>query len=478
MAACGERHCPQAKNIQFLYFSDLTQAGQPVTGQKPQQPSENPVKPPPSEALSLESTSGKANTVEPTGLEAIRLEASSLEAINLGTGSNTASGTEDSDDNNVAEVDVESLVRRVLEKEKKMHVNRRKRSMTPQRSVTQPDIYSPVKEGDVGMMFDNDVVKSTDDVVVTGEVSPVTTTSSVDFTRNLQSRRKDNVQNDGNTSQRNVGYERNQSQTKLTQNTQSEDRNVQDNSKTDNSYDAADEAPMVMPKIENTMSFANLPGASVQLGNPMETTSTEMLMAQVQMQAQLMMSQAAAMNTLGGASMLQQFSATPYMFNTPQMTQNTSSGQGGTYNYSNPSSNYTILDGRYTCKLCGKSYTKRANLSSHMLLHKGRIYTCTMCAKTFNHPNYLSQHMKYVHSARRDFRCKFCGKEFAKNQNLQVHLARHAHEQHHSSSGSGYLDSSICMDVAEGNNSSFGSEESFMNQSIKIEPTPDENIQG
>ncbi|XP_053698248.1 zinc finger protein 83-like [Sabethes cyaneus] len=121
------------------------------------------------------------------------------------------------------------------------------------------------------------------------------------------------------------------------------------------------------------------------------------------------------------------------------------------------SGHYTVYhepnqDKIYTCKLCGKTYTKTvmkinnhlknhfkeikcdrcdlkfvndSQLKTHYVVHTGiRQYKCEFCGKDFLHKNNLTQHLK-LHRNEQNFACEFCGKLFTYKEGMKAHIRNH-----------------------------------------------------
>ncbi|XP_055623819.1 zinc finger protein 83-like [Toxorhynchites rutilus septentrionalis] len=121
------------------------------------------------------------------------------------------------------------------------------------------------------------------------------------------------------------------------------------------------------------------------------------------------------------------------------------------------SGHYTVTqepgqDKIYTCKLCGKTYTKtvmkinnhlknhfkevkcdrcdlkfvnESQLKTHYVVHTGiRQHKCESCGKDFLHKNNLTQHLK-LHRNEQNFACEFCGKLFTYKEGMKAHIRNH-----------------------------------------------------
>uniref|UniRef100_A0A672N5G3 C2H2-type domain-containing protein n=1 Tax=Sinocyclocheilus grahami TaxID=75366 RepID=A0A672N5G3_SINGR len=83
----------------------------------------------------------------------------------------------------------------------------------------------------------------------------------------------------------------------------------------------------------------------------------------------------------------------------------------------------------FTCHQCGKSFTQKGSLKSHMIVHTGKKpYTCTQCGKSFTYKHTLNDHMR-IHTGEKPFNCQQCGKHFTQKQNLTVHMRIHSGEK-------------------------------------------------
>ena len=96
----------------------------------------------------------------------------------------------------------------------------------------------------------------------------------------------------------------------------------------------------------------------------------------------------------------------------------------------------------FLCTFCGKGFTKKANLESHITTHTGerksrvrtkhkRVHTkaqnylCKRCDNKFLNENPLDMHMLSMHSKTRHFPCDECGKTVEYRKCLKKHMRRH-----------------------------------------------------
>ncbi|XP_028440169.1 gastrula zinc finger protein 5-1-like isoform X1 [Perca flavescens] len=83
----------------------------------------------------------------------------------------------------------------------------------------------------------------------------------------------------------------------------------------------------------------------------------------------------------------------------------------------------------FSCSVCGKSYTLKSSLKSHMRLHsEGKVFTCSICRTSFCETGSLISHMR-IHTGEKPFSCSVCGIRFAQKGNLKQHLTVHTGEK-------------------------------------------------
>ncbi|OCT58425.1 hypothetical protein XELAEV_18002363mg [Xenopus laevis] len=83
------------------------------------------------------------------------------------------------------------------------------------------------------------------------------------------------------------------------------------------------------------------------------------------------------------------------------------------------------------CTYCGKEFNKKFNFQIHQLVHTGeKPFTCSECGKSFSQKRILQTHLK-VHTGEKPFTCTECGKCFAQKIHLHTHLKVHTGEKPH-----------------------------------------------
>lgn len=88
------------------------------------------------------------------------------------------------------------------------------------------------------------------------------------------------------------------------------------------------------------------------------------------------------------------------------------------YSDSSESQNNTRI---FNCENCGKVFTRKHNLKSHLLIHTDiKPYNCKDCSKSFRRINDLKRH-ELLHTGEKPFKCEKCFKSFARADALLRH---------------------------------------------------------
>ena len=84
-----------------------------------------------------------------------------------------------------------------------------------------------------------------------------------------------------------------------------------------------------------------------------------------------------------------------------------------------------ILDKKYKCSYCVKTFSSKTQFTHHTNVHLGiKPHCCPHCKKSFTQPTHLKIH-KRIHDRERNFMCSICGKTFSISSNLKKHFSTH-----------------------------------------------------
>ncbi|XP_061451244.1 zinc finger protein 710 [Rhineura floridana] len=85
-----------------------------------------------------------------------------------------------------------------------------------------------------------------------------------------------------------------------------------------------------------------------------------------------------------------------------------------------------LVEKRWQCRLCEKSYTSKYNLVTHILGHNGiKPHSCPHCSKLFKQPSHLQTHL-LTHQGTRPHKCQECHKAFTQTSHLKRHMLLHS----------------------------------------------------
>lgn len=60
----------------------------------------------------------------------------------------------------------------------------------------------------------------------------------------------------------------------------------------------------------------------------------------------------------------------------------------------------------FPCTLCGKGYASESGLSLHMQVHEGKTFVCPICDSRFTQNSTMKRHMRTLHKTTQCFTCK------------------------------------------------------------------------
>ncbi|XP_045470848.1 zinc finger protein 492-like isoform X1 [Harmonia axyridis] len=81
-----------------------------------------------------------------------------------------------------------------------------------------------------------------------------------------------------------------------------------------------------------------------------------------------------------------------------------------------------------TCRECGKAFTTLEGLRCHKRLHTGALFKCKYCDKEYTRQNHLQRH-ELSHNRRKVHVCRICSKTLTRLEHLKRHLTTHLKEK-------------------------------------------------
>ncbi|KAK9869614.1 hypothetical protein WA026_003360 [Henosepilachna vigintioctopunctata] len=81
-----------------------------------------------------------------------------------------------------------------------------------------------------------------------------------------------------------------------------------------------------------------------------------------------------------------------------------------------------------TCRECGKVFTTLEGLKCHKRLHTGALFKCKYCDKEYTRQNHLQRH-ELSHNRRKVHVCRICNKTLTRLEHLKRHLTTHLKEK-------------------------------------------------